>query len=95
LRLLHFEVETGGYGCYRPLLGSEKWLRRWRWMDRAGARWWPFFGAAYVLVAVKQVHGVRMLEPAWRKTASKSAATVPLARRSGDNSLSIQQEQHE
>lgn len=95
LRLLDFEVETGGYGCYRPLMGSEKWLQRWRWMDRAGARWWPFFGAAYVLVAVKRVRGVHLLEPAWRKAGSKAAATVPLARRSGDNSLSMKQEQHE
>ena len=84
LRLLDFEIETGGYGCYRPLLGSEKWLQRWRWMDRAGARWWPFFGAAYCLVAVKRVHGMRLLGPAWKKTGSKAAATVPLARRQGE-----------
>ena len=95
LRLLDFEIETGGYGCYRPLLGSEKWLQRWRWMDRAGARWWPFFGAAYFLVAVKRVHGVRLIEPAWRKVGSKAAATVPLARRGGDNGVSMNQEQHE
>ena len=95
LRLLDFEIETGGYGCYRPLMGSEKWLQRWRWMDRAGARWWPFFGAAYFLVAVKRVHGVRLLEPAWRKAGSKAAATVPLARRTKDNGVSMNQEQHE
>lgn len=85
LHLLDFEIEIGHYGCYRPLLGSEPWLRRWSWMDRAGARWWPFFGAVYVLVAVKRVHGVRLLEPAWKKAGSKAAATVPLVRRSGDN----------
>ena len=95
LRLLDFEIETGGYGCYRPLLGSEKWLHRWRWMDRAGARWWPFFGAAYFLVAVKRVRGVHLLEPAWKKAGNKSAATVPLARRSKDNGVSMNQEQHE
>lgn len=95
LRLLDFEIETGRYGCYRPLLGSEKWLRRWRWMDRAGARWWPFFGAAYFMVAVKRVHGMRLLGPAWKKAGSKSAATVPLAQRSGDNAMSMNQEQHE
>lgn len=85
LRLLDFEIETGGYGCYRPLLGSEKWLKRWSWMDRAGARWWPFFGAAYFLVAVKRVHGVRLLGPAWKRSTSQATATVPLVRRSGDN----------
>jgi len=85
LHLLDFEIEVGHYGCHRPLLRSEKWLHRWSWMDRAGARWWPFFGAAYFMVAVKRVHGVRLLEPAWKKANSKAAATVPLARRSGDN----------
>jgi SAM-dependent methyltransferase len=85
LHLLDFEIEVGDYGGYRPLLGSEAWLRRWRWMDRAGPRWWPFFGAVYFMVAVKRVHGVRLLEPAWKRANSKAAATVPLARRHGDN----------
>lgn len=85
LHLLDFEIEVGHYGCYRPLLGGESWLRRWSWLDRAGARWWPVFGAAYFLVAVKRVHGMRLLEPAWKKVNNKAAATVPLARRSGDN----------
>jgi len=89
LHLLDLEIETGHYGCYRPLLGSEQWLQRWRWMDRAGARWWPFFGAVYFLVAVKRVHGVRLLEPAWKRVNNKAAATVPLARRSGDNHLQM------
>jgi len=85
LRLLDFETEIGRCGCYRPLLRSEPWLRRMGWMDRVGARWWPIFGAAYFLVAVKRVYGVRLLEPAWRTVPAKNTASVPLARRSGDN----------
>ncbi|MBI2747697.1 MAG: methyltransferase domain-containing protein [Burkholderiales bacterium] len=85
LRLLDFEVEVAHHGCYRPLVRSEKWLGRYGWMDGVGARWWPFFGAAYFLVAVKRVYGVRLLEPAWRKANTKAAATAPLVRRSGDN----------
>lgn len=81
LHLLDLEIETGYYGCYRPLLGSEQWLRRWRWMDRLGRRWWPFFGAVYFMVAVKRVYGVRLLEPAWKRVNGKAVATVPLARR--------------
>lgn len=95
LHLLDLEIETGRYGCYRPLLGSEKWLQRWRWMDRAGARWWPFFGAAYFMVAVKRVHGVRLLEPAWKRVNNKAAATVPLVRRNGDNRASMMNGKHE
>lgn len=81
LHLLDLEIETGYYGCYRPLLGSEKWLRRWRWMDRVGRRWWPFFGAVYFMVAVKRVYGVRLMEPAWKKVNGKATVTAPLARR--------------
>jgi len=85
LRLLDFEIEDGHHGVYRPLVRSEKWLHRMGWMDRAGARWWPIFGAAYFLVAVKRVYGVRLLEAAWKMPANASTASVPLARRSSDN----------
>ena len=77
LRLLNFEVESGRFGCYRPALSSQKWLNRFDWMDAAGERWWPIFGAVYFLVAVKRVRGVRLLEPTWR--ARKAKATVPVA----------------
>ncbi len=85
LRLLSFEVESCRMGAYRPAVRSETWLQRFQWMDRVGARWWPFFGASYFLVAVKRVYGVRLLEPAWRKANTNAAATAPLVRRSGDN----------
>ena len=49
-----------------PPCASESWLQRFAWMDQAGARWWPFFGAVYFLVAVKRVRGMTLLSPAWR-----------------------------
>lgn len=85
LHLLDFEIEAGHFGCYRPVVGSERWLRRFDWMDRLGARWWPIFGAVYFLVAVKRVHGMRLLGPAWKTAAARNTAAVPLVRRSGDN----------
>ena len=75
LRLLSFEVESGRFGCYRPALTSQKWLARFDWMDKAGARWWPIFGAVYFVVAVKRVRGVRLLEPAWKPR--KAVVAVP------------------
>lgn len=77
LRLLNFEVESARFGCYRPALSSQKWLQRFKWMDAAGERWWPIFGAVYFLVAVKRVRGMRLLEPAWN--ARKALATAPAA----------------
>ena len=76
LRLLSFEVETGRFGCYRPAVGSEKWLNRFAWMDRAGDRWWPIFGSVYFLVAVKRVRGMRLLGPAWKTAPSLAGAPV-------------------
>jgi len=77
LRLLNFEVETASFGCYRPALASQKWLDRFDWMDTAGERWWPIFGAVYFLVAVKRVRGMRLLEPAWK--SRKTPAVAPAA----------------
>jgi SAM-dependent methyltransferase len=85
LRLLNFEVEAGQFGGYRPAVRSETWLKRFDWLDPLGARWWPILGAAYCVVAVKRVHGMRLLGPAWKTVPNRAAAPVPLARRSGDN----------
>jgi hypothetical protein len=59
------------------LLRSASWLHRWRWLDEAGARWWPVLGAVYFVVAVKRVHGVRLLEPRWRRAASAAQQAAP------------------
>ena len=77
LRLLSFEVESGRFGCYRPAVDSTQWLQRFEWMDRAGARWWPIFGAVYFVVAVKRVRGMRLLGPAWK--AARARATAPVS----------------
>jgi SAM-dependent methyltransferase len=79
LRLLSFEVEVGRFGCYRPAVDSSEWLRRFAWLDRMGARWWPIFGAAYFVVATKRVRGMRLLGGQWKASAKRSPAAVPVA----------------
>ncbi len=81
LQLLSFEVESDRFGCYRPAFKTDKWLQRSAWMDRAGARWWPIFGAVYFVVAVKRVRGMRLLGPAWKPRRAASPAPVPVANR--------------
>lgn len=82
LRLLGFEVEASRFGCWRPALATDKWLQRYEWMDRAGARWWPIFGAVYFLVAVKRVRGLRLIGPAWKKNPKALAKpAMPVANR--------------
>ncbi|HSV47488.1 MAG TPA: methyltransferase domain-containing protein [Ramlibacter sp.] len=81
LRLLSFEVEAGRFGCWRPAMTTDHWLDRFDWMDRAGERWWPIFGAAYFVVAVKRVRGLKLM-PAWKPAPAIATAPVPLANRS-------------
>ena len=83
LRLLNFELDAVQYGCYRPAVRTEPWLQRTAWMDDVGDRLWPILGAAYFMVGIKRVHGMRLLEPSWRSARPRAAAAVPLVRRSG------------
>jgi hypothetical protein len=48
-------------------------------MDKAGDRWWPIFGAVYLLVGVKRVHGMRLLEPGWKTARVRAPQAVPSA----------------
>lgn len=82
LRLLGFHIELGRFGCWRPPLATARWLERFAWMDRLGDRWWPVLGAAYVLVAVKRVHGMRLVGLAQRQRQAPSRAAVAASRQS-------------
>jgi SAM-dependent methyltransferase len=81
LRLLSFEVEGGRFGAYRPALASPRWLERFAWMDRVGDRWWPVFGAVYMVVAVKRVRGMRLVGLAKRERVKVPAATPVVTQR--------------
>ena len=83
LRLLGFEVETVHFGCYRPAVRSQQWLERHAWMDRVGPRWWSILGAAYFIVAVKRVPGVRLMRPGWKPARVLANAPVSIAGRAG------------
>jgi SAM-dependent methyltransferase len=74
LSLLNFESEPMQYGCYAPSVQSPKWLRRSKVLDHLGPRWWPFWGSVYAQVAIKRVHGMRLIEPVWgeRKRAARA-----------------------
>ena len=87
LRLLSFEVESARFGCYRPAFKTEKWLSRFEWMDMAGGRWWPIFGAVYFVVAVKRVRGMRLMEPAWK--TRKIPANAPVVSANKEPNISL------
>ncbi|CAN7273308.1 class I SAM-dependent methyltransferase [Trinickia sp. LjRoot230] len=79
IKLLGFELERGRFGCYRPPLVSEKWLTRFGFMEDAGDRWWPIFGAAYMVSAVKRVRGMRLVGTLKAKKPVLAPGLAPVA----------------
>ncbi len=82
LKLLGFELNGGAFGCYAPPFANAKWLTRFAFMEKAGARWWPIMGGTYVVRAVKRVHGMRLVTPAWRKERARRRGLAPVPQRS-------------
>jgi len=85
LRVLGFELNGGKFGCYAPPFRQQLWLDRFDFMEKAGARWWPLLGGLYVVRAVKRVHGMRLVTPAWRMERARRRALAPVSQRSHKN----------
>lgn len=81
LALLGFELAAGSMCCYRLPVNQENWLKRFRFMEPAGDRWWAMGGGVYFLQAVKRVHGMRVLTPAWKSAAAAKTAPSLAARK--------------
>ncbi len=79
IKLLGFELSRGRFGCYRPPLGNPQWLERCGFMEPAGDRWWPIFGAVYLITAVKRVTRMRLIGPSWKKKPVPVPALAPVA----------------
>ena len=54
------------------------WLDRFAFMEKAGARWWPIAGGIYVVRAIKRIHGMRLVTPAWRQERARRRALAPI-----------------
>ncbi|WP_322025378.1 class I SAM-dependent methyltransferase [Burkholderia sp. BCC1977] len=79
IKLLGFDLERGRFGCYRPPLVTDKWLSRYGFMEAAGDRWWPIFGAVYMVTAVKRVRGMRLIGPIKMKKPVLAPGLTPAA----------------
>ncbi len=78
LALLGFEMAGGAMGCYVPPCASQKWIDRFKFMESAGDRWWPFSGAVTFIHAIKRVRGMRIITPRWaQRTPRKDLVSVP------------------
>jgi SAM-dependent methyltransferase len=79
LKLLSFEIGLSRFGCYVPSVRTEKWIERWRFLDRWGERWWPVAGGVYALTAIKRVRGMRMIGPIRKNSLRPAPSAVPAA----------------
>ena len=77
LKLLNLEVDEGYFGCYAPPCRTDAWLRRFGFFEKAGAQWWPYLGAVYMVQAIKRVKAMRLIGPAWHRPVGATAHAVP------------------
>ena len=94
LKLLNMEVDRGHFGCYAPPCRTMKWLDRYNFMELAGNRWWPYFGAVYMVQAIKRVKGMRLIGPPWKRQLTPKAHAVPAANRGVHRTVSHRTQQN-
>ena len=80
LQLLGLEPASGRLACYIPPCESEKWQRRFNFMEPTGDRWWGVAGGVYMLEAIKKVRGIRLIAPAWSDQKVKERKFAAAAR---------------
>jgi SAM-dependent methyltransferase len=80
LQLLGLEPASGQLACYIPPCETEKWQRRFGFMELSGDRWWGVAGGVYMLEAIKRVQGMRLIAPAWRDRQLKDRKFATAAR---------------
>lgn len=80
MALLGLEVAAGSMCCYRPPVNRESWLRRMRFMEPAGDRWWAMGGGVYFLQAVKRVQGMNIILPQWKTPVARRRLLSPAAK---------------
>jgi SAM-dependent methyltransferase len=85
LTLLDFEMTTGKLSCYAPPINQEKWLRRFKFMEFTGDRWWPISGGVYFLQAIKRIHGMRVIKPAWKDVLAAKRRMSPVSNKINNN----------
>lgn len=79
LHALGFDIEYGKFMAYVPPVETEKSLDFWRFMDKAGDRWWPQCAAVYGLVLIKRQAGVTPL-PEWEGLLQEEQVVLGTAR---------------
>jgi SAM-dependent methyltransferase len=80
LQLLNYSLDRGHFGCYKlPLQGQG--ISRMDFLEPMGNRWWPIFGAIFVVSAIKRHQGIRLVGQIQNSLIPKIAPLSPAAER--------------
>jgi SAM-dependent methyltransferase len=78
LQLLNFSLDRGHFGCYKlPLQGQG--ISRMDFLEPMGNRWWPIFGAIFIVSAIKRHQGIRLVGQVQTSLIPKIAPLSPAA----------------
>ena len=61
LQLLNFSLDRGHFGCYKFPLQGHAAMARMDFLESMGNRWWPIFGAVFLVSAIKRQQGMRLV----------------------------------
>ena len=79
--LLDLKIIGGEYSMYLPPFNSQRWIKKFRWMENAGARWWPTTGAVYYLTAIKRNSCMSLIAPKkWRSPRFKKHSATSMGK---------------
>lgn len=67
LRLMGFAIERSEVMMFRPPIRSESLLRRLKFLETYGERYWPMLAGVYVVQAIKRVSTLTPVGPRWRR----------------------------
>lgn len=68
LALLGFDVVVVQSAFFRPPFENPRLLNRLGFLERAGARMWPYLGATYVILAKKRLTTITPVRGRWRRS---------------------------
>lgn len=70
LALLGFKTVELRYFLFRPPFQQPRLMRRLRFLEEVGQRWYPYFAGSYLVVAKKHVMRLNPIDPLWREEES-------------------------
>ncbi len=83
LSLMGFRVLGGKITVYRPPVAGQRLYERLALLEKAGDRWWPMFGAVYIIVARLETLRMVPLKPVSKPVTLRPRSVQPAPRRSG------------